>query len=396
MGLSFEEGPLPASRSGLRIETITEERGLRALGSVWRDLEAAARPDHPFTSHEWIESWWHAFGAGKQLNILAAWRGLELVAVMPLMLQRCRIYGIGARRLESIANWHTPRWDLLVAPGSEAAHGELWRYLAMRRSAWDLLLLSQLPAASPTLELWPALAEEAGMLTGRWTATVSPRVPVQGSLEAYEQSLPRKHRANVRNRQKRLARLGEVTQEIIDGGEGMAAALDEGWRIEAAGWKGARGTAIASLPETRRFYGAFAERAAGRGWLRLRFLCVGARRIAFMYNLRHDGEEYIVKQGYDPAFAQYSPSVLLAQRVFEEAWGEGLRGVDFLGDDDEWKLRYTQETRRHYWLFVFPDRLRSRLIHAAKFRVLPAVKAWRAAAADRRAGEAAGPEDAEA
>jgi CelD/BcsL family acetyltransferase involved in cellulose biosynthesis len=360
----------------LRIESVTDRASLRALGPAWNQLHALAAPDHPFLSHDWIESWWEAFGGDKKLNVLTVWSGAELVAVMPLMLRQCRIYGIPARRLETIGNSHTPRWDLLVAPGYDQIHGELWRHLDAARASWDVLLLTQLPAESRTLELWPALAEEAGMLTGRWSSLASPRVPVRGPWEEYDQSLGRKHRANLRNRSKRLSRVGPVVEEIIEGGDALAAALEDGWRIEGAAWKGAEGTAIASSPETKRFYERYAERAAARGLLRIRFLRAGEKRVAFMYNLRYGNEEYIVKQGYDPAFAPYSPSVLLAQRVLEEAWRDKLTGVDFLGNDDSWKMRYTQERRRHYWLFVFPDRLRSRLIHAAKFRVLPALKSW--------------------
>jgi CelD/BcsL family acetyltransferase involved in cellulose biosynthesis len=363
--------------SGLRVEVAGDIASLRQLAPAWRELVAVSGVDHPFTTPEWIESWWEAFGGGpRKLFVLSAWRGRSCVGVAPLALRRGRLYGIPVRRCESIGNTHTPRWDVLVAPGEEEAYGALWRFLVQNSALWDVLLLAQLPAESRTLDLWPKLAEQGGMLSGRWTAGGSPRVPIRGDWESYVATLPRKHRSNLRNRSRRLAKLGEVTSKILLGPEGIAEPLAEAWRIEALGWKGAQGTAVACSPASKRLYESFAERAAGRGWLQLRFLEVAGKRVAFMYNLRFGAFDFIVKQGFDPELGAYAPSTHLAQLVLEEAFSGGLDAVDFLGDDDDFKLRWNSEVRRHYWLFLFPDRLRTRVIHAAKFRVLPTLRSW--------------------
>ena len=41
---------------------------------------------------------------------------------------------------------------------------------------------------------------------------------------------------------------------------------------------------------------------------------------------------------------------------------------------EDWKLKWTRQTRRHYWLFVFSSTLKGRLLHLIKFRFVPFLK----------------------
>jgi len=248
-----------------------------------------------------------------------------------------------------------------------------WTYLRGQKATWDVLQLSQLPAGSATLELIPQVAKQDGFLWGLWRSTDSPYLPIQDDRwDAYLKRLTSRHRRNLRNRLKRLGQLGDVAlQRVSSLDDGGQEALAKGLRIEAAAWKGQAGTAIASRPELRQFYTRLAQKSAEREWLRLHFLTVGDRPIAFGYFLHYKRKLYLLKPGYDPEFAAYSPCNLLCYLVLHEAFQSGLVEYDFLGDDDEWKRQWTGARRPHYWLFVFPDGPRARLLHYVKFQLLP-------------------------
>jgi CelD/BcsL family acetyltransferase involved in cellulose biosynthesis len=374
-----------AGRHACHVEAITDPRALADLGPTWTALAEAAGLDHPFLSHEWVSSWWEAFGAGRELRVLLVRQDGRLIGIAPLMLSRARMYGLDVRRLESIHNDHTPRADLIVARGHPEVYDALWAHLRRASAGWDVLQLAQLPTGSETLALLPRMAARDGFRWGLWLSTESPYLPVRQTWDAYVSRLDGRHRRNLRNRLKRLGRLGEVALLDVSGLEDERP-LEEGWRIEAAAWKGQAGTAIGSRPELRRFYTRLAQRAAEKAWLRLHFLTVAGRPIAFGYCLRYGEKLYLLKPGYDPAYAPYSPSSLLCYLALREAFRTGLAEYDFLGDDDDWKRQWTAERRPHYWLFVFPDRLRARLLHHAKFRLVPWLRrtgiartAWRRA-----------------
>src|SRR5213079_1130001 len=105
---------------------------------------------------------------------------------------------------------------------------------------------------------------------------------------------------------------------------------------EAAAWKGSHGTAIVSDSAAVNFYTRLAESEADLGRLRLSFLRVAGKRIAFNYLLRSQNKLYGVKIGYDPQYHTYSPGNLLLDLILKDACAENIEEYDFLGVDDDW------------------------------------------------------------
>jgi CelD/BcsL family acetyltransferase involved in cellulose biosynthesis len=361
----------------LSVELVTDYESFVGLEPVWNRLVDEAGVDHPFLRHEWVRTWWDCFGDGKQLHILVVKAGEAAIAIAPLMLSRRRMYGFPVRVMEFMSDVYTERFDLIVASRPEEAYRAIWAHLADRQAQWDVLQLCQLCADSRTLALLPPLAANDGYVSGLWHSANSPYVPLQGTWDGYFGSLDRKHRSNVRNRTKRLGQLGDVALEEASLDTQLEETLEEGFRLEAAAWKGRAGTAISAKPDVRHFYTRLAQRAAQNGWLRLYFLTVNRRKIAFHYSLCYRNKLYLLKPGYDPHYAPYSPSNLLCEKVLRHAFEHGADEYDFLGAEATWKLDWTKETRPHRWLFVFPNRPQARFLHWAKFRLVPQLKGHR-------------------
>ena len=360
--------PLTAPAQGLRVETAADLASFLALEGAWNLLVREAGLPYPFLRHEWVRTWWECFGGDRELRIVLVRDGRDLIALAPLMLGQGALYGIRTRRLEFIANIHTRVCGFVLGRRTQEACRAIWAHLARQRD-WDLLQLRDLPEESGVLAHLPALAQADGFPVGRWPSHQCPYVPLAGGWEAYLPGLRPKHRSNLRNRFKRLGRIGVVERELATTAD--PGALDDALRIEAQGWKGANGTAIRAQPETERFYRRLAEEASALGWLRLHFLRVGGRRIAFQYDLEYGDRIYVLKLGHDPEFAPYSPQNLLCALVLEDAFARGLGSYEFLGSREPWKLEWAREARPLDWLFVFRNHPRGRLLHGVKFRVMP-------------------------
>jgi CelD/BcsL family acetyltransferase involved in cellulose biosynthesis len=364
-------------RHGARpeIEVASSYREMLALEPEWNDLYARAGVQHPFLTHEWIRTWWECFGAPTGLEILVFRDGpAGAIALVPLMADATRMFGVGLARLGLPWNFHTPRLGLVVAERHEEVYRLLWEHLRRQERRWDLLRLCQLPEGSPESRRLADLAASEGFPVGRWTSGGAPFVEVRGSWDDYFAGLSKKHRSTVRNRTRRLRTVGPVELETVDGSEGgddLERALTEGFRLEGAAWKAGAGTAILSHDETETFYRILARRTAARGWLRLHFLRVGGRRVAFLYSLLHEGTLYALKGGYAPEHARSSPGVVLFSLILKDAFERGLRRIDFLGEEERWKLDWTRCTREHHWLYVFRPSSRTRLVHMLKFGLAP-------------------------
>jgi CelD/BcsL family acetyltransferase involved in cellulose biosynthesis len=368
------------------VQTVTDYAAFLDLKDVWNETVERAGIGHPFLRHEWLRTWWECFGGGCRLHILMMKFGNRIVAIAPLLRDNTRIYGVPVRRLRLLHNDHTPRADVIVAERPEESYRAMWRALQEACEPWDVLQFGQLPPESPAREILPRLAMTDGHAAGIWRCDDSPYLELKSSWDEYLASLTPKFRQNLRNRLTRLQRFGEPRLQVVDhragatGSAAISAACEQAVRLEASGWKQTVGTAIGSDPTIRRFYGLFAQRAAEQGWLRLLFLTVNGRAIATAYALQYRRRLLLVKTGYDPTYAKCSPFKILTYFALREAIGKGLAEFDFLGDAEPWKLEWTKTTRPHDWVFIFSGTRRARLLYFAKFRLLPAMRRYRAAA----------------
>jgi CelD/BcsL family acetyltransferase involved in cellulose biosynthesis len=340
------------------------------LREEWDSL--ADRTDAPpFLRPGWIEPWHRSFGQG-ELTVLGVRRDDRVVAVLPLQSAR------GA--LASPTDWHTPLFGP-VAEDREAAASLVRALLARTRRRADLWFL---PADSPGLGECVAAAGEAGFRSIVRTIARAPYVPVEGPFEEYMGGLDRKFRKEIGRLWRRLEDRGDTHVTYEDGSDGLDGLLAEGFGLEGSGWKERSGTAILSDPATERFYREIARWAGERGWLRLAFLRLDGRPIAFDMCLEHGGTFYVLKGGFDVEERKLGPGTLLTHHGIERAFELGLSSYELLGQDDDYKRSWTSLTRERVRFQAFPRSPAGRVEHLAWRYGRPLAKRLRAVAAERR------------
>jgi CelD/BcsL family acetyltransferase involved in cellulose biosynthesis len=375
--LMTEMNPVPADvqPAGMTVDVVTDDAAFLDLQSAWDSLMGEANLHHPFLSFAWVRTWWECFGAGNQLHIVVVKEGDLVVGIAPFMLTQRKLYGVRLRSLEFISNVHTPRFDVLVAPRcSSDVYGAIRTHLQKAVPLWDVMLLCQVPEGSPTLNQISQFAQTAQLPAALWRSANSPYVRLAVDGESYFEALRPKHRSNLRRRMRRLRELGPVAFEVVTGTESLDLHLLEGLKLEGAVWKDDNRTSIRSDPSVELFYKHLAARFAEKGWLCLHFLKVGERRIAFQFAVSYQNRVFLLKPGYDPSYANCSPSNLLCMQFLESAFQDGLEEFDFLGVEEEWKMQWAQATRSHYWLFVFSKRVLPSLLYLLKFRLIPTLR----------------------
>jgi CelD/BcsL family acetyltransferase involved in cellulose biosynthesis len=306
-------------------ETIETHDEVGSLEAEWDRLALDVEAP-PFTRPGWISAWWDAFGSGT-LELLAARRDGRLVGVLPLVRRR--------RATLSPTNWHTPEFGSVAVDDSAM----LALYEVAFRSRPRRLDASFLAREAHDAELLSKAAGRYRLITR--VVLSSPYVPVDRDWDSYWTSLSKNLRSTVRRCRNRLADRGEVTVEVADGRERLDSLLEDGFRLEASGWKGEEGTAIVSQPETRRFYEAVCHWAAQVGILRLAFLRVDGEAVAFNLSLEAEGRHYLLKPGHDAALDSLGPGTVLTAEMVERSFSLGLRAYEFLGRADRYKLRWT-------------------------------------------------------
>jgi CelD/BcsL family acetyltransferase involved in cellulose biosynthesis len=379
-----------AADAPIAVEELRERGAISSLRDDWQRLAAAMREAGwtrgPFLSPEWFSIYAASLcqDHGDELRqgdfrLLVAHRGGRLVAALPLIAERRRLAGMPARVLRSLTDDHSQRFDLLLDPAhAHDASRALVAHLALATD-WDALELRIVLDGNAAAHTLLDAAHAANLPTGEWPSMLSPYLKLPASTDALDKQLGSKFRSNMRRRAKKLeADVGPVSLERVDGSGLHAiqldAILDEGFALEAAGWKGDAGTAIACDSQLRARYQALAHAFAARGQLACYFLRAGERRVAFHFALVDADTYYLFKPGFDPALANYGLGHLLVDAVARDLIARGIGELDFLGDDMPWKRDWTETTRAHSFRYLFAPTARGRALAAWKLTLAPAAK----------------------
>ena len=213
-----------------------------AIAPEWDDL-ARSRRGKPLRSPGWDRSaWWRSFQGGAPSEVLSVRGDGGLTGVLPVVHL--------ASTLRSPTNAHTPIFGLL-GRDEESFHRLALAVYSKRPRRLDMSFLPHRNAGFAELVDG---ARTSGMRFITRSIALSPYVDTTRGWSSYERTLDGKRLRELRRRRRRLEERGRLSLDVADGSERLESLLDEGFRLEASGWKAAYGTAIDSRPETRRFY----------------------------------------------------------------------------------------------------------------------------------------------
>jgi CelD/BcsL family acetyltransferase involved in cellulose biosynthesis len=269
-------------------------------------------------------------------------RSDELAAALPLVRHDRDLFGLRSD--------HTPRFDWV---GDASLLPLVWR--AIREAdSWDRLQLDHIPADSKLALLLPDLAREDGFRVSMHETHEVPWFAVEG----IEQHIHRRFLGDMRRLERQLGGTELERVSVYD-----RDALKYFWRLEAAAWKGAAGTAIACDARLVHFYSGLARVFARRGTLSLAFLRARGVRIAGCFALEDATTFHLLQIGHDPEYAHYGPGQLLVRETAADAAQRGLRRYDLLGQATPWKLKWTDQVRPHVALTIYAPSARGRALH---------------------------------
>ena len=189
---------------------------------------------------------------------------------------------------------------------------------------------------------------------------------VEGDIR---RSLPTKRRKEFARQMRRLGELGAVTIETVSDTTQVRAGFEEFLALEAKGWKGKGGTALASSEATRLFAFEIVSRLSAIDCCRISAIRVDDRAVAMLVTILSGATAYSWKIAFDEAFARFSPG---AQLMLEAAVAllaeDGVQRIDSLAGADHKMIDHLWRGRRAMGtLVVGPEggRLRQRVAVAS-------------------------------
>jgi CelD/BcsL family acetyltransferase involved in cellulose biosynthesis len=308
--------PPAASRSvRLRIEVASGIEELRPHVAAWDALAAEALEPNVF-----YESWMllpalEAFGKGHRFAFVLVFEGeghaARLCGFFPF--ERRRHYkGLPMPVLTLWKYVHcflsTP---LLSADRALGCLQAVVAWAASDRRGAPLLELRQIPGDGAFQACLAEGLERAARRNFVYGQFVRPLLVTCSDGESYLRSaLASRSRRKLERRWRRLAEGGRLEVDVLGRGGDVETWTDEFLRLEASGWKGRAGSALACSAAGRRFFTSVTREAHARGRLMMLALRLNGRPVAQQCGFLAADGAFSFKVAYDERYARFSPGVL--------------------------------------------------------------------------------------
>jgi len=369
MPASLPDAPSPAPRltgaahaalragtgyAGGRVATLATEAELDGLDAPWDALALDAPTRLPMLTPTWVRAYArHRLDDGETLRVVATASGATLTGVLPVVTRPGRL----GPTLAAPHDDHTKSGDALLAP--TAAAPDLAALVAGAFAAAPgarALTLAGVRDSSRTVAALAALeAARLPFAVVRDTDERGSFVPVEGSsLEAFRATLSDNFRRNVRKAGNRLAKEAGVAFRFDRGADASPATLDRFLALEAAGWKGRSGTAIARDPRLLAFYRELVAGFAARGRLEWHTLEIGGAPVAMHLAVRAGRALVLLKIAYDERFARLGPGNLLFERLLAQEFAARTIAEVNCTTDMAWHRNWALPRSGYARLTLFP------------------------------------------
>jgi CelD/BcsL family acetyltransferase involved in cellulose biosynthesis len=278
----------------------------------WRELAERAIEPNGYYLPEW-ELAVNALAPGRTgAAALAAWSDAsfaQLIGLMPVV-SLWRAYKIP---LPALVSAH-PYGTLCTPPlDRERADNAVTQLMQQARKAGaHALILRDMSLDGEAMKAFAEVLRRDGMRPHVLQSNL--RASLDATRDADEllrDALGAKKLKELRRQRHRLAEHGDVHFDVARSPEQIRTAIEIFLRLEAGGWKGARGTALLQNDGDASFVRRATFALAATGQCEIVTLRAGDTPVAAGIVLRHQDRAFYFKLGVDEHFAKFSPGVQL-------------------------------------------------------------------------------------
>jgi CelD/BcsL family acetyltransferase involved in cellulose biosynthesis len=359
----------------LSVHEITSVEEFVSISDEWEILVRSSKRPSLFLTHAWLTNWLMCHQSDdRELLVLLAYEDGKLIGAAPLMKSIGRLLGIPVKRIEfltmmpvaaSPSNCSGELDFIITGRGEEVIE----RFLIHLREhhRWDYLRLYPIPEGSPTEAVLERLASRSGAIVQKKEAFMNACLHMEQGWETFAGTVSKQFRRTIRQHEQKLEKLGTIRCVEYRTPFELEVMYHDILEIEKASWKWGKGVAINSVA-FRDFYKRFALRAAELGWMRLWMIELDGKNIAYDYCVEYDGRVQSLKKSYRTEYRQYFPGGILEAHCFAAMAGEGVREVNLLWGDEEYKKKWSPVMEPHVEFTMFNSTPYARFVESTFFK----------------------------
>jgi CelD/BcsL family acetyltransferase involved in cellulose biosynthesis len=327
------------------IKVLSKKEKISTLCSDWNHL--ARKHGTPLLSFEWFFSCMETFYSEKDIRIIIFKSESRTRAIAPLVSVKRK----STQWLELMGVTFLYEPCGLLYDSNES----LRKLLAGITSLKLPVILQRVPSNSSIIRELRDTALFKGFFVEKETAH-SGYIPVTTSWENYFSSLSAQRRYDLRRKRRRAEKHGKVHIRIFSPEvKELDKYLTRAFAVEAAGWKGRRGSALTKNKKLEKFFRFFLESACRNGTLRLCFYTIAERPVGMLIGLNDADCFWVLKLGYDEQWAHCSPGIQITNETIRYAFKSNLTSYEFLGSHEQWQTAWHPDTHPLSTVLFFPS-----------------------------------------
>ena len=315
---------VPKWSGGLRCETVGRET--LPDFSRWADLCTRSVEDNVYYTPGYARALLNTVDRDASVHFALAWDGADLVGLLPFIKPRLPVRLIGTTGQACKASTRSvARLSWTGHPG-DAAAALLEAMGSVGEHAWIIPAVNtQGPACRAMLEALGRVAQPGLFMNKFQRASLEATISFEQHMQY---AVPAKRRRDLARNRRRLEQIGTVAHKSYTLGADLDGAVAQFLKVEASGWKGRSGTALACRDDTRQFAMEAFANMDSRSTCRVDVLTLNDNPIAAGVIVFAGRTGFSVKCAYDERYANYSAGLLLEREVIRcflsERWAERL------------------------------------------------------------------------
>jgi len=337
--------------SDIKIKHIHDTESFEKLKTAWGVLLSNSSIQSTFLTWEWLFTWWQVNGGKKKLWLITAWRGENLVALAPLMLEKRNTL------IRVLTNIGTPQSDIsgfIHALDDKAAIKAITQYLVLNKKNWDILELNEFPCA------WVEQPEfsQSFNFNAFWSLKDhNQHFYIQldhDDWEKYSERLARKFRYNLRRALRLAEEIGPVELDRYQGNQVNWDIFKTIIEIN----RYAHYPRLYNSPSEQQLIKELVERMAlNQNYFEVYILSVNKKPIAYEYGFVYQGRFEDWRSGFDTRLpSNVSIGKVLAMKVTQACISGTYTEIDFLRGDEAYKQEWVPSSRDFTKIRIFNRR----------------------------------------
>ncbi len=295
-----------------------DRKAIFALGDEWERLSCNAVEENPFYSPVFMRAVLENIEINREIKALAVYKDANLVGFLPFIIDPWRWMRASAVNRA----WITPYSTLTLPLIDRKCAGEVVEALVMamdeHSAVGSFWLFDNFNLEGPVAALFEDVLKRNNLPSTIFDEFDRPILEQGLTFDQHMlNQVSKKRRSGLKRNRKRLMEKGRVEMCAFTSGPELDTAVEDFLKIEAAGWKGKRGTALASNGSSAAFARSVFGDAGGKSITRAEVLYLDETPIAVSLTISVGKTAFTLKCTYDEDYRSYSPGLLLEQDIIE-------------------------------------------------------------------------------